>query len=64
DAVLDGETGVVVDGRSVAAVARALVDLLSDPEKARKMGAQGRAWVEREWRWELQASRLDALLRP
>jgi phosphatidylinositol alpha-1,6-mannosyltransferase len=64
DAVLDGETGVVVNGRSVAAVARALADLLSAPERARKLGEQGRAWVEREWRWELQSSRLDALLRP
>ncbi|GAA3985602.1 glycosyltransferase family 4 protein [Actinomadura viridis] len=63
DAVLDGETGVVVEGRSVAAVAGALADLLGDPERARKMGAQGRSWVEREWRWELQASRLDGLLR-
>ncbi|MFF5257406.1 glycosyltransferase family 4 protein [Actinomadura viridis] len=62
DAVLDGETGVVVEGRSVAAVAGALADLLGDPERARKMGAQGRSWVEREWRWELQAARLDALL--
>ncbi|MFB4315657.1 glycosyltransferase family 4 protein [Actinomadura sp. 21ATH] len=62
DAVLEGETGEVVDGRSVAAVARALTGLLSDPARAREMGARGRAWVEREWRWNLQAARLDALL--
>ncbi|WP_344587670.1 glycosyltransferase family 4 protein [Actinomadura vinacea] len=62
DAVVDGETGIVVEGRSVAAVARALSDLLGDPERARKMGRQGRSWVEQEWRWELQSSRLDALL--
>ncbi|GLW63021.1 glycosyl transferase family 1 [Actinomadura rubrobrunea] len=64
DAVLDGETGVVVPGRSVAAVAAALVDLLRDPGKAREMGQRGRHWVETEWRWEVQAARLDALLRP
>jgi phosphatidyl-myo-inositol dimannoside synthase len=63
DAVLDGETGVVVNGRSVPAVARALIDLLHDPQRARKLGGQGRSWVEREWRWELQADRLDALVR-
>ncbi|GAA2578062.1 glycosyltransferase family 4 protein [Actinomadura fulvescens] len=62
DAVLDGETGVVVSGRSVRAVAEALIDLLLDPERARKMGEQGRAWIEREWRWKIQAARLDALL--
>jgi phosphatidylinositol alpha-1,6-mannosyltransferase len=62
DAVLDGETGVVVPGRSVARVAAALTALLTDPERARRMGAQGRAWVEREWSWKIQAARLDGLL--
>ncbi|MEU6035167.1 glycosyltransferase family 4 protein [Actinomadura sp. NPDC047616] len=64
DAVLDGETGVVVQGRSVPAVAAAVAGLLRDPGKAREMGQRGRAWVESEWRWEVQAARLDALLSP
>ncbi|MFB4299421.1 glycosyltransferase family 4 protein [Actinomadura sp. NTSP31] len=63
DAVLDGETGVVVPGRSVPRVAGAVAGLLADPERARAMGRAGRAWVEREWRWDVQAARLDALLR-
>ncbi|QKG26476.1 glycosyltransferase family 4 protein [Actinomadura verrucosospora] len=63
DAVLDGETGVVVPGRSVPRVADAVAGLLADPGRARAMGRAGRAWVEREWRWEVQAARLDALLR-
>ncbi|MBD2899498.1 GDP-mannose-dependent alpha-(1-6)-phosphatidylinositol monomannoside mannosyltransferase [Actinomadura sp. RB99] len=62
DAVLDGETGVVVPGRSVPRVADAVAGLLADPERAAAMGRAGRAWVEREWRWEVQAARLDALL--
>lgn len=62
DAVLDGETGLVVDGRSVDAVAGAVTRLLADPERAAKMGARGRDWVEREWRWSVQADRLGALL--
>ncbi|GLZ10466.1 glycosyl transferase family 1 [Actinomadura sp. NBRC 104425] len=64
DAVLDGETGVVVRGRSVPAVAAAVVGLLRDPGRAREMGQRGRAWVEAEWRWDVQAARLDALLNP
>ncbi|HEY8479255.1 MAG TPA: glycosyltransferase family 4 protein [Spirillospora sp.] len=64
DAVLDGRTGLVVPGRSVARVARALTGLLTDPERARAMGERGRAWVEREWRWEVQAARLSRLLDP
>jgi phosphatidylinositol alpha-1,6-mannosyltransferase len=63
DAVLDGETGVVVPGRSVPAVAAAVAGLLAGPDRARAMGRAGRAWVEKEWRWDVQAARLDALLR-
>jgi phosphatidylinositol alpha-1,6-mannosyltransferase len=62
DAVLAGETGYVVGGRDVAALADRLAGLLSDPAAAAAMGAAGRAWVEREWRWEKQAARLAALL--
>ena len=52
DAVLEGETGYVVGGRDVAAIAGRITDLLTDPDRARAMGAAGRSWVEREWRWE------------
>jgi phosphatidyl-myo-inositol dimannoside synthase len=62
DAVLEGETGFVVGGRDVASLADRLTDLLADPERAKAMGAAGRAWVEREWRWETQAARLASLL--
>jgi phosphatidylinositol alpha-1,6-mannosyltransferase len=37
--------------------------LLTDPALARRLGAAGRAWVDAEWRWESQASRLTTLLR-
>ncbi len=62
DAVLDGETGVVVDGRDVARVGREVAALLADPARAAAMGAKGRAWVEREWRWDVLADRLRGLL--
>jgi phosphatidylinositol alpha-1,6-mannosyltransferase len=62
DAVLDGDTGHVVDGTSVGCVADAVAGLLEDPERARAMGAAGRAWVEREWRWDVLAERLRGLL--
>jgi phosphatidylinositol alpha-1,6-mannosyltransferase len=62
DAVLDGETGWVVDGTSVEEVAGRIGDLLADPARARAMGAAGRAWVERDWRWDLLAGRLRTLL--
>jgi phosphatidylinositol alpha-1,6-mannosyltransferase len=62
DAVLDGETGMVVNGRSVRRIAEAITTLLTNPDHARAMGEKGRAWIEREWRWEIQASRLQELL--
>ncbi|WP_030443415.1 glycosyltransferase family 4 protein [Actinoplanes subtropicus] len=62
DAVREGETGFVVGGRDVEALAARLTELLADPAKAKAMGAAGRAWVEREWRWEKQSARLSRLL--
>jgi phosphatidylinositol alpha-1,6-mannosyltransferase len=62
DAILDGETGYVVAGGDTHAVAARIAELLSDPARARAMGEQGLAWVNREWRWELAAARLEALL--
>jgi phosphatidyl-myo-inositol dimannoside synthase len=64
DAVRDGETGYVVAGRDVNAVAERLVELLSDQALAARMGAAGRAWVEQEWRWDTKAARLTTLLSP
>ncbi|MFF5227130.1 glycosyltransferase family 4 protein [Dactylosporangium sp. NPDC000521] len=62
DAVREGETGFVVPGRDVAAVADRVTTLLRDPALAARMGAAGRAWVESEWRWETQADRLRTML--
>jgi phosphatidylinositol alpha-1,6-mannosyltransferase len=62
DAVLDGETGYVVPGGDPAAVARRVTELLGNPAMAKAMGEKGMAWVDREWRTELGAARLEALL--
>jgi phosphatidyl-myo-inositol dimannoside synthase len=62
DAVLAGETGSVVDGAHVEAVAASIVELLSDRAAAVAMGAAGRAWVERDWTWDAAAARLSAML--
>jgi phosphatidylinositol alpha-1,6-mannosyltransferase len=62
DAVLDGRTGFLVDGRSVGAVADRLIQLLTDDALRARLGAAGRAWVERDWRWDVLAGRLRTLL--
>jgi len=62
DAVLHGETGLVVDGRSESAVAKAITELFLDPKRAKEMGTQGRIWVEQNWNWQLWAERFKNLL--
>jgi phosphatidylinositol alpha-1,6-mannosyltransferase len=62
DAILEGETGYVVGGRDVAALSDRLTALLKDPAGAKAMGEKGRAWVERDWNWDLIASRLRTLI--
>jgi len=62
EAVLDGVTGDVVDGRDEQAVATALIRLLRDRARAEAMGASGREWVRRQWTWQLTAQRLRELL--
>ncbi|SEN70417.1 phosphatidylinositol alpha-1,6-mannosyltransferase [Actinacidiphila rubida] len=62
DAVLDGETGWVVPGGSPEQAADRVLTLLRDPELRRRMGERGREWVERDWRWDLLATRLTSLL--
>jgi phosphatidylinositol alpha-1,6-mannosyltransferase len=62
DAVREGETGYVVNGRDLRQLADRVATLLADRDLARRMGAAGRAWVEREWRWDRQARRMTELL--
>jgi phosphatidylinositol alpha-1,6-mannosyltransferase len=52
DAVVDGETGVLVDPDDLAAVAAVARRLLGDPVLARRMGSAGRDRVERYLNWD------------
>jgi len=51
EAVLDGETGLLVDPHSAPEIARALQSLLHNPELSRQLGEQGRTRVLREFQW-------------
>lgn len=63
EAIVPGETGLLVDGRRGAEVARAVGDLLVDPERAALLGKHGRERVERHHTWALVAERLAGWLR-
>jgi phosphatidylinositol alpha-1,6-mannosyltransferase len=62
EAVREGVTGVVVDGRSVAAVSAAIGDLLRDPVRARTLGQAGAQWVRQEMSWDAIASAARRML--
>jgi phosphatidylinositol alpha-1,6-mannosyltransferase len=62
ETVRAGRTGHVVDGRDVMAVARAVGELLADPERAAAMGAAGREWMRRDWDWAQRAERMAGWL--
>jgi phosphatidylinositol alpha-1,6-mannosyltransferase len=63
EAVVDGRTGLVVDGAHVGAVAEAVSALLADPRRGAAMGKAGRARAEGEFAWPVLAERLAGWLR-
>ncbi|MCW0213272.1 MAG: glycosyltransferase family 4 protein [Pseudonocardia sp.] len=62
ETVREGRTGHVVAGRDGAALVDALAGLLNEPDRAREMGAAGRAWMQQDWTWKTQVERLQLLL--
>lgn len=65
DAVEDGETSLVVDGRRADEVGDALLRLLEDGVTAKAMGLAGRSRVERAFAWPRIVERMaEALSHP
>lgn len=62
EAVVPGVTGTVVGGRDVHGLAGATARLLGDPAACERMGRAGRAFVEREHRWDDVAARYRRML--
>src|SRR3954447_5182345 len=58
ESLVDGETGILVDGRDTEAVADAVATLLADPERAAAMGTAGRERVLRDHTWPRIADKL------
>jgi phosphatidyl-myo-inositol dimannoside synthase len=63
EALVHGQTGLLVDGTDVEGVSDAIAGILEDPAYAARLGKAGRAWVEREHTWSLVAARLAGWLR-
>jgi len=62
DAVVDGQTGVLVDGESVEQVSRTIRELLADPARLQGLGAAGRRRVETTHNWHAAAAVVDVTL--
>lgn len=63
DAVIEGETGYVVDGNDIESIAARAIELLSDPKLRARLGQRGRTWVEAEWNWDIWSKRFNDLVR-
>lgn len=63
EAVVDGQTGVLVPAGDPVALAGAILELLRDPDRARALGRAGRQRAEAEFDAELMASRVTELYR-
>ncbi len=62
DALIDGQTGLLVDGNDIDAIAKACGELLRDPARSKAMGAKGREWVRSHWNWDRWAEEFQAAL--
>jgi phosphatidyl-myo-inositol dimannoside synthase len=62
DAVVDGVTGIVVDGENDHDIAAAAIKLLQDLTASKAMGLAGREWIIENWRWEIWSERFNKLL--
>jgi glycosyltransferase involved in cell wall biosynthesis len=56
--IRSGDHGLLVDPTDSTEIARALVELLEDPQRARRMGIAGREWVASEFSFERFSDRL------
>ena len=62
DAVVDGETGFLVDEGNVEDMASGIIRLLEDPAMARSMGQSGRRHIERNYEQRRQLDQLTDVL--
>jgi phosphatidylinositol alpha-1,6-mannosyltransferase len=62
DAVLEGVTGITVDGTKPTEIAAAVVSLFDNAEASREMGRAGREWIQSNWRWQIWSEAFSNLL--
>ena len=63
DAVVQNETGLVMDGTNNKEITDAAIELLTKVDLSKKMGAAGRRWIVENWRWEIWSRSFEDLLK-
>ena len=53
DAVIDGETGILVNSNNVIEIADAIIHLLENKRYGKRLGMQGKKRVEQEFVWDM-----------
>ena len=61
EAVVDGETGYLVSAGDDEAMAARIIELLSEPDRARAMGQRGKSIIEERFSCEAQLEQAQAL---
>ena len=62
DAVVDGETGFLVEPTNLAMLTKAMQTILDQPELAQRLGGQGKKRVAELFDWKTQGKKLHALI--
>ncbi|MBT5833154.1 MAG: glycosyltransferase family 4 protein [Candidatus Latescibacteria bacterium] len=62
EAVLDGQTGLLVDPTSETEIVEAILRFLDEPDFAKKMGQQARQRIQKELDWRILAKLVEDIL--
>lgn len=63
DAVVDGETGLMVDPERIETIKEAIIRLANDSELRTKLGQQGKVRALKDFNWENQALRVWQIIK-
>jgi glycosyltransferase involved in cell wall biosynthesis len=59
----EGKSGLLVPKQDPEALAKAIISILADPEKAKVMGQRGRELVETKYNWRTIVGQVEAIYR-
>lgn len=62
DAVIDNQTGILVDPQNCSAISQAILKLFRNQNLMNKLGVQGQKRVKKEFQWPIQVAKLKNIL--